>query len=359
MQRYKLFTITSLIAVTTLACTQASVDGAGGSSGQKNTGGSGSGGSSSTGEGSNGSVIDFKVVDAGPRRSAVDGRPLRCDSQGQNCSCLAIASYGKIAHYGNQSGAGDNTDAFQSYMNEKSNAKMALFGSVVQSKKPFPLTADFLKNYDILILQALEDSEYNGFWTFGQDEIDALKDWVDKGGGVISMSGYGGNSEEVTPLNQLLSFAGISYNKDDIFNQCLDNTCYCRNSSLAFGGWNASDLPLTSNLDSSTRQVGVFMGRSINCSDCQIMATGMANGKTVNVGVHKQIGAGRVFSFADEWVTYTSQWNGDPVKMAAPDCAGQTADKLFNVPQFWYNVFRWVSGDSACFQIDDPTIIIQ
>ncbi|HEX7597654.1 MAG TPA: hypothetical protein VF518_05530, partial [Polyangia bacterium] len=124
------------------------------------------------------------------------------------------------------------------------------------------------------------------------------------------------------------------------------------------GGWNASDLPLTSHLDSTTNQVGVFHGRSINCSDCQVMATGKgASGEDVKVGVHKQIEAGRVFAFADEWVTYTSQWKGDPTFMSAADCAGQTADKIFNVPQFWYNVFRWVSGDSVCFTIDDTQVI--
>jgi hypothetical protein len=344
-----------------LACGQASVTGAGGGGGGSDS--SGSGGSSESSQPVGGSLLGSIKLDGGTTRNNDKDADTckRLDKDG-NCVCMSIASLGKVAHYGNQGGTGDNTDAFQAYMNSqtKGTARMALFGNVLQSKKTFSLTADFLNQYDVLILQALEDGEYGGndnVWTFSQDEINALSDWVNNGGGLIAMSGYGGNTDEVKSTNQLLSFAGISYNTDDIFTQCPDNKCYCRNNSLAFGGWK-SDPPLTNSLDGDTKQVGMFHGRSINCSDCQIMATTSINGKDTKVAVHKEIGKGRVFAFADEWVTYTSQWKGDPQYTSAQDCAGETADKRYNVPQFWYNVFRWVSGDSVCFKIDDPTIII-
>jgi hypothetical protein len=346
-----------------LACSQASVNSTGGGAGG-GAGPSDSGGGSGSPQSSGGSLLGNIKLDGGTTRINNDKDADTCkrlDKNG-NCICMAIASLGKVAHYGNQSGAGDNTDAFQAYMNSqtKGTAKMDLYGNVLQSKKPFALTADFLNQYDVLILQALEDGEYGGndnVWTFSQDEINALSDWVNNGGGLITMTGYGGNPDETKSTNQLLSFTGISYNTDDIFTQCPDNKCYCRNSSLAFGGW-ANDPPLTSNLDSNTKQVGVFHGRSINCSDCQVMGTTNINGKDTKVAVHKEIGKGRVFVFGDEWVTYTSQWKGDPQYTSAQDCAGETADKRYNVPQFWYNVFRWVSGDSVCFKIDDPQIII-
>jgi len=324
-------------------------------------GSAGSGGNSAPGQAGGSPKINLDVQDAGSHPSTppngADARPLRCDDKG-NCSCLAIASLGKVAHYGKQSGSGDSTDAFQTYMNTKTqgSATMAMFGSTPQSKKDFTLTADFLKAYDVIILQALEDSEYIGYWIFSQDEITALSDWVNQGGGVIALTGYGSQSAEVGPVNQLLSSFGISYNTDDIFleNDCPDNLCYCTDTSMPFGGWNTSDTPLVANLNSTDHQVGVFRGRSINCSDCQVMGTW----KNLKVAVHKQVGAGRVFAFADEWVTYTSQWNGDPVFQAQAQCAPRTADKIYDIPQFWYNVFRWVSGDSACFVIDDPGVII-
>lgn len=357
MQRNGFFTIGATVLLLGAACTArestVSNSGGNGSSGSASPGGTGAAGQSG-----GPSVIDLDVVDAGshPRPSGADARPMRCDEAG-NCSCLTIASLGKVAHYGNQSGAGDSTDAFQDYMNTRTNgsAKMALFGSATGSTKNFTLTADFLKAYDVIILQALEDSEYIGYWTFSQDEIAVLSDWVNKGGGLIAMTGYGSQPAEVDPLNQLLSQFGITYNKDDIFleNDCPDYLCYCTNTSMPFGGWNTSDMPLVSNLNSTDHQVGVFRGRSINCSDCQIMGTW----KSFNVAVHKQVGAGRVFAFADEWVTYTSQWKGDPTYMGRDQCAPRTADKIYDIPQFWYNVFRWVSGDSPCFTIDDPDVI--
>jgi len=338
-----------------LACSQASVDSAGGHGGVGGSGESSAGGGSPLKMG--GSPLGTIRLDGGTsRKNDRDADSCRHLDKDGNCVCMTIASLGKVAHYGNQSGGGDSTDAFQEYMNSKATAKMDLYGNERQSKKPFPLTADFLGKYDVLILQALEDAEYGGndnVWTFSQDEINALSDWVNNGGGLIAMTGYGGNPDEVKSTNQLLSFAGISYNSDDIFTQCPDNTCYCRNSSLAFGGWQ-DDPPLTSNLDNKTNQVGVFHGRSINCSDCKVMAS---DGNT-KIAVHKEIGKGRVFVFADEWVTYTSQWKGDPQYVTQANCDGETADKRFNVPQFWYNVFRWVSGDPVCFKIDDPQIII-
>jgi hypothetical protein len=266
---------------------------------------------------------------------------------------------GKVAHYGNQSGAGDNTDAFQTYMNTQTQgtATMAMFGNVTGSQRNFTLTADFLSPYKVIILQALEDSEYTGFWTFTDDEVKALSEWVNNGGGLISLSGYGSQSQEVDPLNQLMAPFGIFYQPSpDIFIQsdCTNNMCYCADGSIPFGGWNTSDSPLVDNLNSTNHQVGVFWGRPITCADCQVMGTWQTN---TLVGVHKQVGKGRVLAWADEWVTYTSQWKGDPTYQSQVQCAGFTADKLYDVPQFWYNVFRWVAGDAAaCFIIDDTAV---
>ena len=133
---------------------------------------------------------------------------------------------------------------------------------------------------------------------------------------------------------------------------CPDNLCYCTDSSIPFSGWqtNYADYPA---LTHDLRAVGVFHGRSIGCtgSDCQIFAKDTSG----NLGVAKKVGNGRLLAWGDEWVTYTSQWNGDPGKMSAPDCAGETADKRYNVPQFWYNVFRWVAQTSCLTIVVPPT----
>ena len=146
---------------------------------------------------------------------STDALPFGYDDAG-NALCLSILSIGQPAHYGAQGGSGDNTDAFQTYMNTYTqNANTGTTSSMTMLKTFTSLTDQLLSKYNVIILQALEDSEYTGLWNYQQSDIDALEKWVKAGGSIIAMTGYGGNSSEVTPLNQLLSFTGISYNQDD------------------------------------------------------------------------------------------------------------------------------------------------
>jgi hypothetical protein len=283
--------------------------------------------------------------------SAGDARAERCDDAG-DCKCMNIASLGKVAHYGGNS---DSTDAFQAYLNAKSNARMTLLPNRT------PITPELLSGFDVVILQALEDSEYIGFWTYSQDEIDALAAWVKAGNGLIVLSGYGGNADEVDPDNQLLAFAGITYGKADTFASCPDNFCYCTDSSVPFSGWQPASF-IAANMvapSGGTGAVGVFHGRPITCTDgpdgagaCEIVA---ADPSGAIVGVAKTVGQGRVFVWTDEWVTYTSQWGA--TNTHGPDCNGHTAGEIYDVPQFWYNVIRWVLPTASCFNISDPIVI--
>jgi len=279
-----------------------------------------------------------------------DARPERCDDGGGDCRCMNIASLGKVAHYG---GNTDSTDAFQQYLNSKSNARVALLPDRTR------LGAELLSRYDVVILQALEDSEYVGFWSYAPDEIEALAAWVAAGNGLIVLTGYGGVPDEVDPDNQLLAFAGISYGKSDTFTSCPDNFCYCTDSSIPFSGWSAGGFAGAHMVapNGQVGAVGVFHGRPIACADtadgpCEVVATDPSGGV---VGVGKRVGKGRVFVWADEWVTYTSQWGATSTHGA--DCDGHTAGEIYDVPQFWYNVIRWVLPDASCFAIADPIVV--
>lgn len=267
----------------------------------------------------------------------------RCDDQG-NCYCIAIASIGQPAAYGADSGASDNQNAFVKYLNEKSNATVKMFTS-----KP-ALNADFLKDYDLIILQAMVNGSLKGgavAWTISDDEAKAVEDWVKAGHSIISMSGYQGDSSEVNPLNKLLGFAGISYNTDDIYGSGTAHS-YCTDSSIPFSGWKS---PMDFG---GMKAVGVFHGRSLKCSDCITWAQDEGGMK---MGVEKDVGSGRVFAFADEWVTYTSQW-GLVNNHNTDDCKGYTATDLYTVPQFWYNSIANVISDELkkCFKIDDVVV---
>jgi hypothetical protein len=316
--------------------------GAGGAGAPGGTGGVATGGVYATGA-TGGTLV------APPRDAGSDSRPLRCDDAG-SCACMNIASLGRVAHYGANS---DSTDAFQQYLNTKSNARMTLLTARTT------ITPALLADYDVVILQALEDSEYIGFWSYGQDELDALADWVRAGNGLIVLTGYGGNADEVDPDNQLLTFAGISYGKTDTFVSCPDNFCYCTDSSIPFSAWAPGSFIGTHMVapNGGPGAVGLFHGRPITCADtadgpCRIVASDPQAGI---VGVGKQLGRGRVFVWADEWVTYPSQWGATNTHGA--DCNGHTAGEIFDVPQFWFNVLRWVLPDASCFHISDPIII--
>jgi hypothetical protein len=320
------------------------------SSALKGTGGAalGTGGDIGAGgaQGAGGDV----TLGTGGVTSSVDARPQRCDDAG-NCACMNILSLGKVAHYGANS---DSTDAFQQYLNTKSNARMTLLTDRTT------ITPALLAANDVVILQALEDSEYIGFWSYDQSEIDALASWVRAGNALIALTGYGGTPDEVDPANQLLAFAGISYGKSDTFVSCPDNFCYCTDSSIPFSGWSANAF-LGAHMvapNGGPGAVGVFHGRPITCVDtadgpCQVVASDPQAGV---VGVAKQIGKGHVFVWSDEWVTYTSQWGATNTHGA--DCNGHTAGELYDVPQFWYNAIRWLVPDASCFQISDPIIVI-
>lgn len=348
------------VAVLALAVVQscASAEVGGGVESQGSGGASGGGGGGGGILGSLPDALTLTVPDVIPPQPDLPPCPTayKQDDAGNYFCCptpLRILSIGQTAKYGANSGSTDNTDAFQAFMNGNTNGT-----ATMKLSTSFSHMADLgLDNYDVLVLQALEDNVYasNTVWSYSAADASALQAWVQKGGAVISMSGYGGNSNEVQPLNQLLAPFGIAYNTDDIFTTCPDNFCYCTDSSIPFSGWqtNYADAPAITH---DLKKVGVFHGRSITCtgSDCQIFAKDSSAG---NVGIAKKVGSGRIFAWADEWVTYTSQWGLTDTQWDSSshqECSGHTAKTSYNVPQFWYNAFRWAVPGNSCFTIIIP-----
>jgi hypothetical protein len=300
------------------------------SSGQENPDGGGAGGPG-------GSGVSFGT--GGPGQT-------ECDDAGQ-CSCVRIASIGLPGHYGI---AGDDTTAFTDWLTTKSTASVAMYTS-----QP-TLTADFLSQYDVLIIQWLTDSNTGPYWTFSTDEISALETWVQAGGGLITLSGYDSNSQEVTPLNQLLSFTDISYNPDTVLGTCPGSLCYCWGNSIPLGGWAPSPL------GAHVQQIGAFDGRSIQPGSATVDCSDPSSGLTY--AVHETVGQGRIVAYTDEWITYSSQWlgtapanNGSMYTDPNNPCYDQSAAEVFQVPQFWFNVLSWASGGKSCFTISDPGVV--
>jgi hypothetical protein len=225
------------------------------------------------------------------------------------------------------------------------------------------LNEEFFANFDILVLQALESMEGAGNqWQFSAEELAAFEAWVRAGGGVISLMGYGADPSEAGPTNSLLAFSGLQYagltgaGDTSLEGSCPDACCYCLGSSIPSIGFDAAH-PISASLSA----VGSFYGRSVSVPTTGAVVAS-SGGKVLGGTV--QIDNGRIFMFHDEWVTYTSQWDGsglvddcrtyndpnNPCNLVHP-----TND--YQVPQFWYNALRWASGDLECFDIDIDVII--
>jgi hypothetical protein len=306
-----------------------------------------SGGSTSTG-GTGGGVGTGGIIGTGGGSSGGTGGTIVGPDGGTGGPCVRIGMIGRLPTYGAVPGM-DSTAALQQWLNSKSTAVVATYVSDT------PITAEFLGQYDVLILQALEAAERGPYFQYDATEVAAFEAWVRAGGGVITLTGYGAAPAEVDPTNQLMAFTGLSYAKDDIWitGSCPDNDCCCASNSVPVTGWNAAH-PVAANIT----RVGAFYGRSVlGAGDV------VAQGASV-YGATKQMDMGRVFMFADEWVTYTSQWDGTGAMTCATDpahnyCTNRLAPQYYQVPQFWYNAIKWASGDRMCFDFDADVPIVR
>ena len=338
--------VATLSAGSFAAATACSASGDNSSAAIGNNGATGAGATGGTGTGSGGTI---DLGSGGTSGGTIDG------PDAGNGMCIRIGMLGRRPSYGAMPGS-DNSDALQSWLNAhvKSGTSVDVFTTDTE------LTPAFLAGYDVIVVQALEQQEGGPYWTFSQTELDAFQAWVRAGGGVITMTGYGGQTQEVNPTNQLLAFTGMSYNTDDVFTTCPDNCCYCAGSSYGVLGWNPAH-PIAANITA----VGAFHGRTVSPGDGELVAS---EGSAV-YGATKQFDAGRVFMYFDEWVAYSSQWSDTgaaSVLAMHPECAdvnnscnGRSPGTAYQVPQFWYNALKWASGDAGCFDFTADVPIVR
>jgi hypothetical protein len=333
LSAFRLASTSAIFSVAVVACAATGTHDPAAGSGS-GPGGSGSGGGDPGG--SSGSFVN-------PATAAEDGkapRAQRCDDAGR-CTCFNIASIGLPGHTGFQGGM-DSTTAFTDWLNTQSSASVDIY-----TARP-TLDADFLDRYDVVIVQWLVDGvsgeDGTGYWSFTPAETAALDAWVRAGGGLITLSGYDAQAQEVTPLNQLVqATTDMSYGTADVLGT-VSTSNYCLGESDPLGGW-VQTTPIGKHID----EVGAFHGRPINAgSKAVIDCTDGAN----VYAAHEDVGQGHVFAFADEWVTYTSQWFGID---AGGNCADASADRVYQVPQFWYNAITYASQATACpFTLNAP-----
>jgi|GEM_PF-1008670 len=321
----------------------------GGGGGSETSSGGGGGADTSSGGGNDGSTGGNSSVGSGGESSGGGAGPDReqcvMTPEGVVCTCQKLASFGALGVFGAVPGA-DGTEALGKWLNEKSTVS-----STYYPVKP-ELTREFLSGYDLILLQNLQG------WSFSPDEVAEFEAWVRGGGGVIALAGYSDNGNEVLPTNELLAFSDVQYagisGAGDTVPVTNDSCAYCFGNAAVQAGF--SGHPIGENVNA----VGAFWGRSIDAGTAGSVVA--SDGDKV-YGATASVGAGRVFAFHDEWVTYVSQWGGDYLQNdcrtfeASHACFGRHPTADFQIPQFWFNTLLWASGDAQCVNIDDPAVI--
>lgn len=335
--------------------------GIGSSGGESDGGGGGAGATVST---SSGGAIGG-ATNSGSGSSDAGGHGMRCEPDG-SCTCIAIASIGHEGVWGPCSS--DTTTAFQDWLNTQSTAKVDTYDTV----KP-TLTADFLSQYDVIVLQWMVADGVQGNdgapWQFAQSEVDALADWVKAGGGIVALNGYQCTTpsciEDIFATNQLLSFTDIQFQQDILLTNGNLPLAYCWGGADVLGGpppdggvgtWNQS-TPIGEHVTA----VGALDMRSITSTTATVDCTDGTN----NYAVHEQIGNGYVVAYGDEWITYSGEWlgtgaclgDGGMYTNVYDPCYQQSAAQVFQIPQLWYNMIKYASSSVGCFTINNPTVI--
>lgn len=225
------------------------------------------------------------------------------------CDCLRIGTSG----YPN-----GPLDQIRAWMGTRASRTVLLAGEV--------LTPELLARLDVLVVQDVRDGVDGGTAgeagpglgigrAFSDAEVQAVRAWVEAGGGLMTLAGYSTAGAEVTNVNRLLAPFGLSYGTDRI---------------LA----GASATPVTSwdvahPIARGVAQVGVNGGFQVAGGS---LVASVASPGPYALGRATTFGRGHVFAWGDDAITYDAQWT-DP---------GSQARRL------WQNAFAWLTVAGYC-----------
>jgi hypothetical protein len=213
------------------------------------------------------------------------------------CDCLSIGTLGIAGTWG-------EGDVFDTWLDARASSGAVDLGSQV-------LTAELLAPFQIIVAQNLYQNDH----TYSEAEVAALRAWIEAGGGFITLIGFA-DANERTQVNALLAPFGVSYGSSQILQK----------------GGDASTVPVTTFYPHPTTEnitrVGVDNGYPVEGAGTVVAAEG-----GYDVARAVEAGAGRIFVWGDEWITYNSEWTEHPD---------------YQVERFWLNVLKWVTPTLEC-----------
>jgi len=233
------------------------------------------------------------------------------------CDCIKVATVGNPGTHG-------ALDVFGTWLSARaSSGAVVALGSQV-------LTADLVAPFNVIVVEDIY--LYGKGRAYTTDEAQVLSDWVNNGGGLMTMTGYASPPTDNANVNILLTPFGLSYGEVQILKK----------------GKNATTVPITEftahPITAGVTAVGVDNGYEVSgpaSPDPASNFTVYATGGGYRVGEAMQIGKGHVDVWGDEWITYNSEWVNHPD---------------YQVPLFWTNTIKWLTLAGFC-QVPIPNII--
>jgi hypothetical protein len=231
------------------------------------------------------------------------------------CDCLRLGVYG-------YPGSTGDIEQLKAWMHAK------LVPTVLIGNRP--LTPEILAGFDVLLVQDVRDGADAGNTgregigvgigrAFSDAEVQALVAWVNAGGGLMTLSGFGTTSAENTNVNRLLGPFGLSYGEEHILNGSGAPVV-----PVVVTHWDASH-PIANGMARAT----VYSAYAV--SGGTLVAWEPTAG-AYDLGRATQSGLGRVFAWGDEWIEYDSEWS--------------RAD--LDVRRLWQNAFWWLTPPGYC-----------
>lgn len=238
----------------------------------------------------------------------LDGKIDNIDVGGDGiCDCLNIATLGIPGTWGGGS-------AFTAWLQAR--------GTYVVDLDDQVLDAATLAPFDIIIVNDVTNDgnpDHGIDRAYSMSEVTALQNWVQAGGGMITMIGYW-DATAVVNVNLLLAPFGMSYGTTGIL---------AASGTTPVEVWNGTH-PLAFGIT----EVGVDNGNEPMGAGT-VVASDMQTGITVGIAQSgtAEVGEGKVFVWGDEWVAYDELWNGHPE---------------YQIEQFWVNVASWLTPTNKC-----------
>jgi hypothetical protein len=206
------------------------------------------------------------------------------------CDCIRLGFFGQI-----NSDAGAETAAFQAWLVERS-------GQVPLKSLPATgtLTAAWLSDIQVLIVGGMQAraAQAGGGASFTADEIATFEGWLSTGGGVFTLAGYSATAADVAPTNELLANTGVRYETASVAPEGVIG-------EGAPPTWLTGIVTPDHPSVEGVAEIGVYFGYPVVGDGTVILRE-----QTYDLAMAKTFGDGRLFAFADEWITQDLTWSG-------------------------------------------------